>query len=121
MNIGKTSYNIATIPDRNNMISQKTQTVKTSTIQRDPNPKQTTNKEVVNPKEIETVVESLNEFIDPLHTNLKFVFHEELNEYYVTVVNPFTNEVIREIPPKKMLDMYAAMTEYMGMLIDEKI
>src|SRR5690625_6478551 len=51
------------------------------------------------------VVDKMNEFMDPLRTNLKFELHEQLDEYYVQVINPFTNEVIKEIPPKKMLDM----------------
>ncbi|MBC5637896.1 flagellar protein FlaG [Ornithinibacillus sp. BX22] len=72
-------------------------------------------------KQIETAVEKLNDFVEPLKTSLKFQFHEELNEYYVTVVDPNTDEVIKEIPPKKILDMYAAMGEYMGFLIDKKI
>lgn len=79
------------------------------------------NKEKFAESDIKQAVDSLNGFIEPLQTNLKFVYHDELNEYYVTVVNPLTNEVLREIPPKKMLDMYAAMTETMGILIDEKI
>jgi len=76
---------------------------------------------VINPKEVETVVSKMNEFVEPLRTNLKFVLHDELGEYYVTVVNPHTNEIVREIPPKKMLDMYAAMAELMGLFIDQKI
>lgn len=79
------------------------------------------NEEIYKETDIKQAVESLNGFIEPLHTNLKFVYHEELNEYYVTVINPLTDEVIKEIPPKKMLDMYASMTEFMGILIDEKI
>lgn len=79
------------------------------------------NKEVINQDKVQTVVSKMNEFIEPLRTNLKFVFHDELNEYYVTVVNPLTNEVVKEIPPKKMLDMYAEMTELMGIFIDHKI
>ncbi|GGB55350.1 flagellar protein FlaG [Virgibacillus dakarensis] len=74
-----------------------------------------------NTDKVETVVSNLNEMMEPLQTNLKFVFHEELHEYYVTVVNPITDEVIKEIPPKKMLDMYASMAEFMGLLVDEKI
>lgn|SRR5699024_1180073 len=81
----------------------------------------TLNMEKIKPDEIASVVNKLNGFIDPLRTNLKFEFHEELNEYYVQVVNPLTNEVVKEIPPKKMLDMYAAMAEFMGILVDEKI
>src|SRR5690625_4723098 len=72
-------------------------------------------------RDVETVVDRMNEFIEPIRTNLKFVFHEKLNEYYVTVIDPQTDEIIREIPPKKMLDMYAAMADYMGILIDEKV
>jgi flagellar protein FlaG len=71
--------------------------------------------------QIKSAVEHLNNFIEPLKTNLKFELHEELNEYYVTVVDPNTNEVVKEIPSKKILDMYAAMGEYMGFLIDKKI
>lgn len=80
-------------------------------------------KEVKEPtkSQVETVVEKLNDFFEPVTTNLKFQLHEELNEYYVTVINPKTNEVIKEIPSKKILDMYAAMADYMGFLIDKKI
>lgn len=80
------------------------------------------NKEtIINKDEVETVVDKLNQLMEPLRTNLKFQYHEKLDEYYVTVINPQTNEVIKEIPPKKMLDMYAEMAEFMGILIDKKI
>lgn len=72
-------------------------------------------------QEVETVVDKLNGFIDPARTNLKFVFHEQLNEYYVTVIDPITKETIKEIPSKKLLDMFASMAEHMGLLIDRKI
>lgn len=70
---------------------------------------------------VKEITSQINNFIGPVQTNLKFEYHEDLNEYYVTVVNPETKEIIKEIPPKKMLDMYAAMVEFMGMLIDEKV
>lgn len=70
--------------------------------------------------QVEKSVAKLNDFIDPIQTNLKFVFHEDLHEYYVTVVDPITNEVVREIPPKKILDMVAKMTEFVGVLVDKK-
>lgn len=76
---------------------------------------------VVSKDRLKNITETINHFIEPIQTNLKFELHEELNEYYVTIVNPKTNEVIREIPPKKMLDMYAAMVGFMGLLVDEKV
>lgn len=71
-------------------------------------------------EEVKKSVAKLNDFFDPVKTNLKFEFHEDLHEYYVTIVDPLTNEVVREIPPKKILDMVAQMTEFIGVLIDEK-
>jgi len=82
-------------------------------------------KNVYSPKQekeqMNEVVESINAFIQPTHTSLKFELHEKLNDYYVQVINDDTKEVIREIPSKKMMDMYAAMKEFMGLMIDEKI
>lgn len=75
----------------------------------------------IDAEEIEMIVDQLNGFIDPTRTNTKFVFHEELNRYYVTLVDPLTDETIKEIPSRKMLDMYASMAEFMGLLIDQKI
>jgi flagellar protein FlaG len=68
----------------------------------------------------EEVVNSMNEFLKASNTHLKFEFHEELQEYYVAIVDERTNEVVKEIPSKKLLDMYAAMTEYVGLMVDKK-
>jgi flagellar protein FlaG len=74
------------------------------------------------PKEkLEEVVKGLNEFLQPSHTSIKFELHDELQEYYVQIIDERTNEVIREIPPKKLLDMYAAMMEFVGLVVDKKI
>jgi flagellar protein FlaG len=70
---------------------------------------------------IGNVIHSVNEFLGASSTHLKFEFHEKLKEYYVTVVSNENNEVIREIPAKKMLDIYAAMTEFLGLMVDKKI
>lgn len=75
----------------------------------------------VSKEDVYLAVDKMNNFLEPVTTNLKFVLHEELHEYYVTIINPQTNEVIKEVPPKKMLDMYVAMAKYMGLLVDEKI
>ncbi|MBP3950033.1 flagellar protein FlaG [Bacillus suaedae] len=71
--------------------------------------------------ELDKKVDAFNQFLKVTNTNLKFNLHEELNEYYVTIVDQNTNEVVKEIPPKKLLDMYAAMKETLGLFIDKKI
>lgn len=71
--------------------------------------------------DIEKVIETMNQFLEPTHTNMKFELHEELDRYYVTVVDSDSQEVVKEIPPKKLLDAYAKMAEFMGFLVDKKI
>jgi flagellar protein FlaG len=71
--------------------------------------------------DLEKVVRGMNESLKPLNTSLKFELHEELKEYYVKIIDSQTQEVVKEIPSKKVLDMYAAMTKFIGLLVDQKI
>lgn len=79
------------------------------------------NEKLNEPEALQEVVEAMNDFLNPVYTSLKFELHEKLNEYYVQVIDQNTKEVIREIPPKKLLDVYAAIAEYIGLIVDEKI
>lgn len=63
----------------------------------------------------------MNSLLEGSTTSLKFEFHEKLNEYFVKIIDEKTKEVVREIPSKKMLDFYAAMTEFLGLIVDKKI
>jgi flagellar protein FlaG len=75
----------------------------------------------ISKEKLEEVVKGLNEFLQPSHTTLKFELHDELKEYYVQIIDDRTKEVVREIPPKKLLDMYAAMMQFVGLVVDKKI
>ena len=67
------------------------------------------------------MTDSMNKFLESVNTQLRFKLHDELKEYYVTIVDSKTDEVVREIPSKKLMDIYAAMKEFVGLLIDRKI
>ena len=75
----------------------------------------------VDKETMEEVVKGMNDFLQPVNTSIKFVLHDKLNDYYVTVVDDATHEVIKEIPSKKLLDTYASMMEFVGLLVDKKI
>ncbi|WKA53931.1 flagellar protein FlaG [Planococcus shixiaomingii] len=66
-------------------------------------------------------VESMNKFLEQSTTELKYQLHEKLNVYYVQLVDSNTDEVLKEIPHKKFLDMYASMMELSGLVIDDRI
>ena len=72
-------------------------------------------------EKLQQAVDSINEFFEINNSELKFVFHEGLEKYYVQLVNTDTDEVVREIPSKKMLDVFYEMQKLVGMIVDEKI
>ena len=67
------------------------------------------------------MTESINRFMETTNTNLRFQYHEDLKEYYVTIVDSKTNELVKEIPSKKLMDIYAAMRDFLGIMVDRKI
>jgi len=54
------------------------------------------------------------------HANAEFSYHEATKRISVKIVDKDTNEVIREIPPEKTLDMISKMWELAGIVVDEK-
>lgn len=78
-------------------------------------------KENLSADKVKKMTKSLNDFLETTSTKLRYEFHEKLEKYYVTLVNSETDEVVREVPDKKLMDMYASMLEFIGVLIDKKI
>ena len=82
-----------------------------------------TDKEVA-PDKIKAAVDDLNKTVkqaSPLHhTQLSFKYHEDTNRISITVTDSDTDEVIREIPQEKTLDMLAKAWEMAGLLVDER-
>ncbi|WP_155591986.1 flagellar protein FlaG [Lysinibacillus cavernae] len=70
---------------------------------------------------LQQAVDVVNEFLEINHSSSKFIYHEGLERYYVTIVNRDTEEVVKEIPPKKLLDAFYEMQKMVGMIVDEKI
>lgn len=67
---------------------------------------------------VQTAVNKLNEFMEYSQRNSKFIFHEDLERYYVEVVDAQSQEVIKEVPPKELLDAYYEMQKLAGKIFD---
>lgn len=74
----------------------------------------------VSAEKVKKAVEEINKKIRPTHTQCEFKFHEKTNRLSITVRDAETQEVIKEIPPEKTLDMIAKTLELAGLLVDEK-
>lgn len=72
-------------------------------------------------KRVQEAVQKMNDMLEVNNSASKFIYHEGLERYYVTVVNRDTDEVVKEIPPKKLLDAFYEMQKMLGMIVDEKI
>lgn len=76
----------------------------------------------ISKERIQSAVEDLNKQVkQQMHnTKLSFQYHDETNRISITVTDSDTDEVIREIPAEKALDMLAKAWEMAGLLVDEK-
>lgn len=74
----------------------------------------------INEKVVSEAVDRLNKAIEGSSRRFEYSVHERTNEIMIKVVDESTKEVIREIPPKKILDMIANMLEMAGLLVDER-
>ncbi|NMA66573.1 MAG: flagellar protein FlaG [Clostridiaceae bacterium] len=69
---------------------------------------------------LEKAVSKANQAMFMQNRQLQFSIHEKTKEIMVKIVDSETKEVIREIPPEKLLDMFASMLEFAGLLVDER-
>ncbi|MGI5838051.1 MAG: flagellar protein FlaG [bacterium] len=66
-------------------------------------------------------IEKANRAIQGVRTQLEFSVHEKTGEIMVKVKNSDSGEVIREIPPEKILDLVANIWEMLGIIVDKKV
>mgnify|MGYP000130043925 CR=1 FL=1 len=67
------------------------------------------------------ILDKLNRAFDLFDIQLRFKIHEETKSLIVRVVDVKNDKVIREIPPERILDIYAKMMEFLGLLFDERV
>lgn len=71
-------------------------------------------------KQIQEAVDSTNKEFEKLQTNLRFSIHKQTKQIMVKIIDSNTQEVIKELPPEKLLDMVASMMERAGLIVDRR-
>ncbi|OEH87030.1 hypothetical protein BHU72_00385 [Desulfuribacillus stibiiarsenatis] len=74
----------------------------------------------VNEEDLIKAIEKANESFKGKNARFEYSIHEETKKIMVKIVNPTNDEVIKEIPSEKILDMVAKIWEMSGLLVDEK-
>lgn len=74
----------------------------------------------ISEKVVIDAIERANRAISGANRKFEFSIHEKTKEVMVKVIDTDTNQVIREIPPEKILDLVAKMWEMAGLVVDER-
>ncbi|EMS70388.1 flagellar protein FlaG [Ruminiclostridium cellobioparum] len=74
----------------------------------------------VSEKVVIEAIQKANKAISGGNRRFEFSIHEKTNEIVVKVYDSDTNELVREIPNEKVLDMVAKICEMAGILVDER-
>jgi flagellar protein FlaG len=65
-------------------------------------------------------VDEINTSVSLHRRHLDIRHHEPTNRRIVTVYNSDTNEIVREIPPERVLQAHANMLEMVGLFMDTR-
>lgn len=71
-------------------------------------------------KDVGKAVDKLNKLIEDKETHAEYELYGDFKDLTVRIVNNKTNEVVQEIPPRKLIDMVNKLCEMAGVFVDKK-
>ena len=79
-----------------------------------------TNRHRFKREDLDNAVQDANEIILSKNDRFKFEVHERTGRMMVKLIDNETDEIIKEIPPEKILDLVASIWDLVGILVDER-
>ncbi|MBU0995481.1 MAG: flagellar protein FlaG [Proteobacteria bacterium] len=76
--------------------------------------------DVISSAKMDTIVESLNDYMDMLQTTLGFSVDKRAEQIVVTVKNRESGEIIRQIPSEELLAIQEKMEELTGLILNKR-
>lgn len=71
-------------------------------------------------RKVKDIIELVNKNIEISNNSIEFSIHEDTNRIMVKIIDKNTEEVLKEIPPEKILNMVAKFCKMAGIIVDEK-
>lgn len=75
----------------------------------------------VSEEDVIHIIEKANKDFIIYDRRLEFSIHDKTKQIMVKIIDVSTDEVIKELPPEKILDMVAGMLEVAGIIVDRKV
>ena len=79
-----------------------------------------TNRHRFKREDLDSAVEDANKMIANRNDRFEFKIHERTGRMMVKLIDNDTDEVVKEIPPEKLLDLVASIWDLVGILVDER-
>lgn len=70
---------------------------------------------------VREMAEKTQAYLDDLKIKLDFEVYEETGDMVIRIFNRETEELLREIPPKDLLELHHKVAELRGILFDQKV
>ncbi len=71
--------------------------------------------------QVDYITKELNKLMSKINCNLQFTYHKELNTMSVKMLDKKTHEVIKEVPPEKLIKHMIKAKDWLGAFLDKKI
>lgn len=72
-------------------------------------------------KNLGKAVEKMNKAAELFDQRITFRVHDQTQRLVVQIVDDSTGEVIKQIPPKELLDLEAKISEMIGVILDKHV
>ncbi len=69
---------------------------------------------------IAKIVQEINQVLEVLNREVRFSYNTTIRGFVVKVIDVKTGQVIREIPPKDVINLQKKLIEFVGMIFDSK-
>ncbi len=74
---------------------------------------------VVEAPEVEQAVSRLNKALEALNRDLAISVHEDEGKLIIQVTDPSTGEVVRQIPPERVLEVEESIDNIVGLFVND--
>ncbi|AWI03668.1 flagellar protein FlaG [Clostridium drakei] len=75
----------------------------------------------VSEKDAKKAVDKFNKLMEDKSTHAEYEVYGKFKDITISIIDNNTKKVIKEIPPKKIIDMIDKFCEMAGMFLDEKV
>lgn len=71
-------------------------------------------------KDVKKAVDKLNKFMRDKDTHVEYELYGRFKDLTIRIIDNKTKEVLKEIPPRKIIDMVDKLCELAGVFMDKK-